>query len=178
MVRMQATQAADVWSSYCSLATSGTISAALPSHNTSHSGQLVATPDEPHQQSRGLRSLTLELTEACLSIRLLQSGLLLCLMGPIFATAAPSSSSATPNSNPSSPPSQRPSLPSSMPTNLDTMSPASAMLSQTHTSHCSSEEQAPVGTVALIRAQAERLARFLDEELGTFRMPEGTGDKG
>ncbi len=170
-MRTQATLATEIWTSYCSVATSGTISAALPGQDSSSSGQTDACSDDAAPRTRGIKSLTLELSEACMSIRLLQCGLLLCMIGPISATTA--ASPATVQSNQSSPPSQRASLPNSvrMPAHIEATSPASVVLSRTQASYNSVDEDTLVGTVALISAQADRLAKFLDRELSDFTMP-------
>lgn len=172
-LRMQATLAANVWSSYSSLASSGTISAALPRRPRTPSSDLspLDAPDITRRGSDDVSHLTLEFTEAILSIHRLRSGLLLCLAGP------PSiSSDSVLDPSHSSPGSQSRSLPNGVgsSTRSDTAPSTSQPSSIKPAEQGDHEQGTTMRTGEVLRIRAEALAAWLDEELATFHMPRPT----
>lgn len=172
-LRMQATLAAHIWSSYSSLVSSGTISAALP-HPASDSAADSSSVDVQNTIQHGsddVRHLTLEFTEATLSIKRLKSGLLLCLAGPSLT-----SSDAILDPSDSFPASQGRYLPNGVGslTRSDTAPSTSQASSTKPAEHGEDEHGTTMRPGEILRIRAEALAAWLDEELAMFHMPTST----
>ena len=156
ILRVHATMAANIWSSYRALLDAGGISAALPTREP-RSGSVGVI----EQAEDGMKSLTMGLSGGYLSLSLLRSGLLLCLMGPI---KMPNESKTQPNG---SPPEARASLPNGI-----GVSVSSGPLSSGPGHPAGLEGNGSSATIQqLLRTKAEALTKSLDQELATFKMP-------
>lgn len=168
-LRVHATLAASVWSSYASLVSNGTVSAALPSLEDSSFAEASRTPSEARPQH--MSYIALELKDGNLAITPLQCGLLLCLMGP-----ASSQSPAPVRSNGSSPAPQRASLPNGMCFSMpsETASSTSNASSIAKAAQSASPNEKGSKMNQLLKIKAETLVKWLDTELASFKMPGGT----
>lgn len=177
-LRMQATLAAHVWSSYSALASSGTISAALPRAARGASVGQTASDLSPTMENEATKvnCLTVELTGANLSIHPLRSGLLLCLAGPVTTPAEPACDSSS-----SSLVSEAGHLghlqngvgPS---TRTDAALPPAQPASSPQPPSVNGQSQVggTTATAEHLRIRAGALAAWLDKELVAFSMPTST----
>ncbi|KAI9794641.1 MAG: hypothetical protein M1816_004528 [Peltula sp. TS41687] len=169
-IRMQATLAAHVWSSYSSLASSGSIAAALPllDNASAANPSAVDVQDTAHEERDDVKNITLEFTEIIFSIHRLKSGLLLCLAGP---STAPSEPILEPSS--SSLASQSRNLPNGVGSfsRSDTAPSTSQKSSNKPAEHGDDEQGTSMRTAEILQIRAEVLATWFDEELAMFNMP-------
>ena len=160
ILRMHATMAANIWSLYRTLLDAGGVSDALPTREQRSVSGAVC-PAVIEQAEDCVKSLTMELSGGCLSLSLLRSGLLLCLMGPI---KMPDESNTQPNG---SPPEARASLPNGVGVSVSSATPTS--VGQDPAGPGGSESSATIQQ--LLRTKAEALTKSLDQELAAFKMP-------
>ena len=170
-LRMHATLAASVWSSYASVASNGTVAAALPGEPDASSG---ASPDTRSAEltAHSITYLTLDLVDGTLLITALACGLLLCLVGSVPRQDHSRARSAG-SSPPPPPPPQHASLPNgtslSMPS--ETGSSGSGGSSLAKAVQVLAAHDRPPRINQLLRTKAETLASWLNTELASFRMP-------
>ncbi|KAI9757199.1 MAG: hypothetical protein M1815_001809 [Lichina confinis] len=168
-LRMHATLAASVWSSYASLASNGTVAAALPGEPEVSSGNPPDTRStEPTADS--ITYLTLDLADGTLLITALACGLLLCLVGSVSRQGHSRARSA--GSSPPPPP-QHASLPNGASLSIpsETGSSGSGGSSLAKAVQVLAAHDMPARINQSLRTKAETLASWLNTELASFRMP-------
>ncbi|KAL0638870.1 hypothetical protein Q9L58_002101 [Maublancomyces gigas] len=150
--------AASIWGAYERVALQGAIEQSLPSSSP------PPPPPAPAQQpesdgesipnpSAGLKSLTLELSDYNLHIQLVAPRVLLCLIGPKQPTRHTSSSS-------------------SLHSQEDKGTPPGSVL-KTATVASVGSTQGAMGTLGILKTQAQALVDYLEKELRGFELPEG-----
>jgi hypothetical protein len=163
ILRTQATVAASLWALYAAPSTSTTIEGALPAQSAS------ALADEPTSSA-----ITVQLTGAVVVIRHLRCGLLFTCIGP--AAELPESASQkqqhqsrpmqTPQTNVDPQPSPLLGSPSEVESVASTGAATTASIATTTSVGASA--------VVAMRRQAEELARWLDNKLGSLGVPDET----
>ncbi len=164
-LRMHATLASNIWSSYAALVAAGTISDALPpASETSLDGH---TKDQGSKDD-SITKLTLELSDGRLCVSQLQCGLLVCLMGPTPLLVQDGGTSIN-----SSPQPQRASLPNGVSAmgSADGTSVPSRTSSSVHSRHDPHSTEMSTPSEQLLKRKTTSVVQHLDQELADFRMP-------
>lgn len=165
--------AANIWSAYERVAVQGVIEQSLPSPPlqsddppsesaaTVESAAAASIPNPSAESvapnpSAGLKSLTLELSDYNLHIQLVAPRVLLCLIGPKQPTRHTSSSS---------------SLHSQEDKDKDKGTPPGSAPRTAVASVASA--QGAMGSLGILKTQAQALVDYLEKELRGFELPEG-----
>ncbi|KAK7931872.1 hypothetical protein PG985_002584 [Apiospora marii] len=166
-LRTQCTVAASIWTIYAAQGTSAAVAEALPS----------APAGTKARQDPTSGAITIQLTGAVLVVRKLRCGLLFVCIGPI-----PDSGEQAPFAQGQSQSLQvPPAASSSHPTPLGSPSEVESVASAGAATTASATTMGSVNAagVVLMRRQAEELAKWLDDKLGSLGVPdEEAGNEG
>ncbi|KAK7943172.1 uncharacterized protein PG986_012285 [Apiospora aurea] len=166
-LRTQCTVAASIWTIYAAQGTSTAVSEALPS----------APAGTKARQDPTSGAITIQLTGAVLVVRRLRCGLLFVCIGPI----PDSGEQAQPAQGPSQSLQVPQAASSSHPTPLGSPSEVESVASVGAATTASVTTMGSVNAagVVLLRRQAEELAKWLDDKLGSLGVPdEEAGNEG
>ena len=183
-LRTQCTVAASLWAIYSAPATSAAVSASLPPQSQSQSQSQSHPPPEQGDGESDTEpprptALTIQLTGAVMVLRLLRCGLLFVCFGPP-SEGSPASGdhhsaqrARTPQppheTNPNSHTVPTPTIGS--PSEVESVRSAGAATITSVTTTGSAGVVGAAGVVA-VRRQAEDLARWLDDKLGSLGVPD------
>ncbi|RYP12215.1 hypothetical protein DL767_011420 [Monosporascus sp. MG133] len=159
-LRTQCTVAASLWAIYSAPAASAAIPESLPS-------QSVGSEPEPEPKPS---ALTIQLTGAVVVLRLLRCGLLLVCFGPPSEGADHGHHHQQGRAlQPSGPPSEAIPTPTiGSPSEVESVVSAGAAT----TASITTTGSVSAAGVVVVRRQAEELARWLDDKLGSLGVPD------
>ncbi|KAI8635661.1 hypothetical protein F5Y19DRAFT_469547 [Xylariaceae sp. FL1651] len=163
-LRTQATVAASLWALYAAPSTSKTIEGALPSQSSS---ALIGEPISS--------AITVQLTGAVVVIRHLRCGLLFICIGPTAESLDPASQrhhhqQSRPMQTPQANLEPQPSPLLGSPSEVESVTSTGAAT----TASIATATSIGASAVVAMRRQAEELARWLNEKLGSLGVPDET----
>ncbi|KAI1337009.1 hypothetical protein F5Y15DRAFT_166753 [Xylariaceae sp. FL0016] len=161
-LRTQCTVAASLWALYAAPSTSDSIAESLPSESSSHPQQELASS-----------AITIQLAGAVVVIRRLHCGLLFVCIGPPpevidQSVQAQAHQQSGPMRAPESSADSQPTPPLGSPSEAESVTSAGAATTASVTTTTSIGASA----VVVMRKQAEELARWLNDKLGSLDIPE------
>ena len=169
--RTHAALAANIWTNYERVASQGVIEQSLPpATQQSAFSNTGARPNTPP-----LKSLTLELSEYNLHVQLVAPRVLLCLIGPRQPTRQPSSNSSL-HSNDGEPVFESPGSYKSGGVRSGGGTPAAGSMRGAGAMAMGSSSSGvgvAGGSLGILKAQAQALTDYLENELRGFELPEG-----
>lgn len=161
--------AANIWSAYERVAVQGVIEQSLPTSTTqdlSDAAAVSSTAEQPSPSS-GLKSLTLELSDYNLHIQLVAPRVLLCLIGPKTPTRHTSSSSSLHSQEGG----DKGTPPGSVPKSGGSGGGSGGTPVQGSVG--SGLRAGGMGSLGILKTQAQALVDYLEKELKGFELPEG-----
>ncbi|RPB20939.1 hypothetical protein L211DRAFT_491341 [Terfezia boudieri ATCC MYA-4762] len=175
--RTHAALAANIWSNYEQVALQGAIEQSLPASAQQSPPRTPASNGSNKTSIPAIQSLTLELSEYNLHVQLVVPGVLLCLIGPKQTTRQPSSSSSM-HSNEGDAVFEGPGSFKSGILGIRSggATPAAGSMRGTGTTAVGSVNSVSTGQgggLGVLKAQAQALVDYLEEELRGFELPEG-----
>lgn len=171
--------AANIWSAYERVAVQGVIEQSLPTASLQsdesssssspppESAAIESAPNPNPNSSAGLKSLTLELSDYNLHIQLVAPRVLLCLIGPKQPTRHTSSSSSLHSQEDKDKDKDKDR---DRDTNNKSTPPGSAP--RTAVASVASAQGA-MGSLGILKTQAQALVDYLEKELRGFELPDG-----